>query len=269
MIAVDSLVKSFGSLRVLDRVSFSLPKGGVTAVIGPSGGGKSTLLRCINLLEKPESGTLIVGDMKLDFDEVARLHRPDVLRLRRKTGMIFQNFQLYPHRTALQNVMEGLEVVLGWKPEASRKRAMELLDRVGLPHKASSYPTTLSGGQQQRVAIARALALSPEVLLCDEPTSALDPELAAEVVEVLKSLAADGMTMLIATHDLRLAASVASEVLFLVGGNIAESGAPSVIFTHPAQARTRAFVSTITGLAPEDYPTATAGRVPAKRRSEP
>ncbi len=253
MIAADSLVKSFGSLRVLDRITFSLPKGGVTAVIGPSGGGKSTLLRCINLLEKPESGTLVVGDMRLDLNDVRRLHRADILRLRRKTGMIFQNFQLFPHRTALQNVMEGLEIVLGWKSDAARSRAMELLERVGLPHKAAAYPATLSGGQQQRVAIARALALSPEVLLCDEPTSALDPELAAEVVEVLKSLAVEGMTMLIATHDLRLAASVASEVLFLDGGTIVESGPPATMFTHPTQPRTRAFVSTITGLAPEDY----------------
>ena len=252
MIAVDSLVKNFGSLRVLDRIAFSLPKGGVTAVIGPSGGGKSTLLRCVNLLELPESGTLVVGDMRLDLG-AGRPHRADILRLRRKTGMIFQNFQLFPHRTALQNVMEGPEIVLGWKADAARRRAMELLERVGLPHKAAAYPATLSGGQQQRVAIARALALSPEVLLCDEPTSALDPELAAEVVEVLKSLAVEGMTMLIATHDLRLAASVASEVLFLDGGTIVESGPPATIFTHPTQPRTRAFVSTITGLAPEDY----------------
>lgn len=253
MIAVESLVKSFGPHRVLDRVGFSLPKGGVTALIGPSGGGKSTLLRCVNLLERPEEGKLTVGDMQLEFAEGSRIHRAELLRLRRKTGMIFQNFQLFPHRTALQNVKEGLEVVLGWKADRARGRALELLERVGLPHKADSYPATLSGGQQQRVAIARALAMSPEVLLCDEPTSALDPELAAEVVEVLKSLAADGMTMIIATHDLRLAAAVAGEVLFLDGGTIVESGPPGAIFSRPTQARTRAFVSTITGLAPEDY----------------
>jgi L-cystine transport system ATP-binding protein len=254
MISVEMVSKSFGELLVLDRVSFALQKGGVTALIGPSGGGKSTLLRCVNLLEQPESGSLTVGDMRLTFDQKSSLHRADVLRLRRKTGMIFQNFQLFPHRTALQNVMEGLEIVLGWKKDQAGKRALELLERVGLPDKASSYPATLSGGQQQRVAIARALAMSPEVLLCDEPTSALDPELAVEVVEVLKSLTRDGMTMLMATHDLRLAATIAGEVLFLDGGTIVEAGPPDLIFSHPTQSRTRAFVSTITGMKNEDYP---------------
>lgn len=253
MIEVKALTKSFGSHRVLDSVNFSLPKGGVTALIGPSGGGKSTLLRCINLLEKPESGSLTVGNMELTFNPKKPIHRKELLSLRRKTGMIFQNFQLFPHRTALQNVMEGLEIVLGWKSDQARKRALELLERVGLPEKAASYPATLSGGQQQRVAIARALALSPEVLLCDEPTSALDPELAVEVVEVLKSLTREGMTMLIATHDLRLAASVAGEVLFLDGGVIVESGPPSIIFSRPVQSRTRAFVSTITGIKEGEY----------------
>lgn len=253
MIVVTHLTKSFGKHTVLDSVGFALPPGGVTALIGPSGGGKSTLLRCINLLERPEAGTLTVGDLTLEFDPKRPPHRDDVLRLRRKTGMIFQNFQLFPHRTALHNVMEGLVTVLGWKDDRARTRALELLDRVGLPEKASAYPSTLSGGQQQRVAIARALALSPEVLLCDEPTSALDPELAAEVVEVLKGLARDGMTMMIATHDLRLARSVAHEVLFLEGGTIVESGSPEVLFSRPVQPRTQAFVSTITGATPEGY----------------
>lgn len=253
MIAVKALSKSFGTHRVLDAVSFFLPKGGVTALIGPSGGGKSTLLRCINLLERPESGTLTVGNMELTFNPKNPIHRREMLNLRRKTGMIFQNFQLFPHRTALQNVMEGLEIVLGWKSDQARKRAFELLERVGLPEKAASYPATLSGGQQQRVAIARALALSPEVLLCDEPTSALDPELAVEVVEVLKSLTREGMTMLMATHDLRLAAAVAGEVLFLDGGVIVESGPPSLIFTNPSQSRTRSFVSTITEIKEAEY----------------
>jgi L-cystine transport system ATP-binding protein len=248
MIKVEGIEKSFGSLAVLKGVSFAIPQGGVTAVIGPSGGGKSTLLRCINLLEEPEAGNLEVGDISLSFGGgAARVHRDDRLRLRRRTGMVFQNFQLFPHRTALRNVMEGLEIVLGWKPEKARERALELLERVGLPEKAEAYPATLSGGQQQRVAIARALALSPDILLCDEPTSALDPELAAEVVDVLRALAADGMTMLMATHDLRLAASVAHVVIFLDGGVIVESGAPELIFSRPVQARTQSFVSTITG----------------------
>jgi cystine transport system ATP-binding protein len=247
MIAVRDLSKSFGSHLVLDRISFSLPVGGVTALIGPSGGGKSTLLRCVNLLERPESGELTVGDQRLSFGTRSGISQAELLRLRRKTGMIFQNFQLFPHRTAQQNVMEGLVTVLGWNHEKARARSLELLDRVGLPHKASAYPGTLSGGQQQRVAIARALALSPEVLLCDEPTSALDPELAAEVVEVLRGLAREGMTMMIATHDLRLAGAVAREVLFLDAGVVVESGPPEVLFTKPVLPRTQAFVSTITG----------------------
>jgi L-cystine transport system ATP-binding protein len=253
MIKVEGLRKSFGSLEVLKGIGFAIPQGGVTAVIGPSGGGKSTLLRCVNLLEEPESGRIEVGDIALSFGGGLRVHRDDKLRVRRRTGMVFQNFQLFPHRTALRNVMEGLEIVLGWKPEKARGRAMELLERVGMPDKADAYPATLSGGQQQRVAIARALALSPEILLCDEPTSALDPELAAEVVDVLRALAADGMTMLMATHDLRLAASVAHEVIFLDGGVIVESGAPGAIFSRPAEARTRVFVSSITGVDPDSY----------------
>jgi cystine transport system ATP-binding protein len=253
MIEVKDLRKSFGSLTVLKGVSFSAPQGRVTALIGPSGGGKSTLLRCINLLEQPEEGSLRLGDSSLSFQPKSHIHRDEMLRLRRKTGMIFQNFQLFPHRTALQNVMEGLETSLRWKKEKAQARALELLERVGLPEKAQSYPATLSGGQQQRVAIARALALSPDVLLCDEPTSALDPELASEVVDVLKGLATDGMTMIIATHDLRLAAAIAGEVIFLDGGRIVESGAPDAIFGHPCQPRTQVFVSAITGTMPDSF----------------
>jgi len=247
MIRIEGLRKSFGPLEVLKGVSFSIPQGGVTALIGPSGGGKSTLLRCVNLLEEPDSGSLEVGDIRLGFGKAARLHRDDRLRVRRRTGMVFQSFQLFPHRSALRNVMEGLETVLGWPQERARARALELLDRVGLPEKADAYPATLSGGQQQRVAIARALAMSPEVLLCDEPTSALDPELAAEVVGVLRSLAAEGMTMLMATHDLRLASQVARDVIFLDGGVIVESGPPESVFSRPSEARTRSFVSSIVG----------------------
>lgn len=247
MIRLDSITKSFGTHVVLNNVSISLPTGGVTALIGPSGGGKSTLLRCVNLLERPESGSLTVGASTVTFGTKAGLAQDEVLALRRRTGMIFQNFQLFPHRTALHNVMEGLVTVLGWKADRAQARALELLERVGLPHKAGAYPATLSGGQQQRVAIARALALSPEVLLCDEPTSALDPELAAEVVEVLRTLAQEGMTMLLATHDLRLAGAVAREVLFLDGGVIVESGPPERLFSQPTHPRTQTFVATITG----------------------
>jgi cystine transport system ATP-binding protein len=253
MIKVEGLRKSFGALEVLKGVSFSLEQGGVTAIIGPSGGGKSTLLRCVNLLEEPESGTLEVGGHRLRFDSPSRPRHDEILSVRRKTGMVFQSFQLFPHRTALENVMEGPLTVLKKRPEQARSLALELLDKVGLPEKADAYPSTLSGGQQQRVAIARALAMSPEVLLCDEPTSALDPELAAEVVEVLRALAADGMTMLMATHDLRLAASVAREVLFIDGGLVAESGPPDKIFSHPEKERTQAFVASITGIYPYSF----------------
>jgi cystine transport system ATP-binding protein len=245
MIRLEGVTKSFGSHLVLNSIDIALPAGSVTALIGPSGGGKSTLLRCVNLLERPEAGRLTVGSSVVTFGTQGPTHE-QVLALRRRTGMIFQSFQLFPHRTALQNVEEGLTTVLGWKPERARQRALELLDRVGLPQKANAFPATLSGGQQQRVAIARALALSPEVLLCDEPTSALDPELAAEVVDVLAGLARDGMTMLLATHDLRLAKNLAQTVLFLDGGLIVESGPPEALFGHPVQPRTQAFVSTIT-----------------------
>jgi len=253
MIRIDGLKKRFGALPVLNGVSFTIPQGGVTAVIGPSGGGKSTLLRCVNLLERPDEGSVALGDIELRFGPSSHVGRDELLRLRRRTGMVFQNFQLFPHRTVLQNVMEGLRTVLGWDDARSRDRALGLLERVGLPQKADSYPATLSGGQQQRVAIARALAMSPEVLLCDEPTSALDPELAAEVVDVLRDLAADGMTMLMATHDLRLAASVAHDVLFLDGGLLVESGPPESVFGHPEKARTQAFVATITGVYPDSF----------------
>ena len=253
MITASNIHKRFGKLDVLNGVSLVVPESSVTALIGPSGGGKSTLLRCVNALEIPEEGTLTLGDFELDFGSRRRVHNDELLRLRRRTGMIFQNFQLFPHRTVAQNVMEGLVTVAGWKKGAARARAEELLERVGIRHKADAYPATLSGGQQQRVAIARALALSPEVLLCDEPTSALDPELAAEVVDVLRELAGEGMTMLIATHDLRFAASVAREVLFLDGGVIVESGPPEVVLGRPVQTRTKAFISAASGLSPDSY----------------
>jgi cystine transport system ATP-binding protein len=256
MIRLQSIVKRFAEATILHGVDLTIPEGGVTALIGPSGGGKSTLLRCVNLLEIPTSGTLEIADSRIDFQPNKRPSRADILRLRRRTGMVFQNFQLFPHQTAVENVEEGLLTVLRWPKDKARARALELLAKVGLAEKADAWPATLSGGQQQRVAIARALAPSPKVLLCDEPTSALDPELAEEVVEVLAQLAREGTTMLMATHDLRLARRMAREVVFLEAGAIVEQGPPDQLFGHPTQARTARFIATLTGAAPEPSPSA-------------
>jgi cystine transport system ATP-binding protein len=249
MIRLSKIEKSFGKLAVLRGVSLTVAEGSVTALIGPSGSGKSTLLRCVNLLEIPEAGELVLGEETVRFTGRTP-DRETIRRVRLQTGMVFQNFQLFPHRTALGNVMESLLVVLKWPEDKARARAMELLDKVGLAHRADAWPAQLSGGQQQRVAIARALASSPRVLLCDEPTSALDPELALEVVEVLTQLAREGTTMMIATHDLRLAASVAQEAALLEAGEIVESGPARELFTNPRQERTRRFISTLRAEAP-------------------
>lgn len=245
MIAVDKIHKSFSGVQVLNGVSLQVAEGSVTALIGPSGSGKSTLLRCVNLLEIPQSGEVRIDDAVVDFGPGIKPKRADVLALRRKTGMVFQNFQLFPHLTALENVMEGLVTVLKWSHEDARARAMALLEKVGMTAKADAWPANLSGGQQQRVAIARALAPAPKVLLCDEPTSALDPQLAGEVVEVLAQLAREGTTMLMATHDLRLASNIAGNVLFLDGGGIVEAGLSAQVFGSPADPRTRRFVSSL------------------------
>jgi cystine transport system ATP-binding protein len=246
MITLENIDKSFKDLHVLKGVSLTVREGGVTALIGPSGGGKSTLLRCVNLLEVPQSGRVHIDDAVIDFTPSGKPDRNAVLALRRKTGMVFQNFQLFPHLTAIENVMEGLLTVLKWPREKAKARAMELLEKTGMTPKADAWPASLSGGQQQRVAIARALAPSPKVLLCDEPTSALDPELATEVVEVLTQLAREGTTMLMATHDLRLASSIANEVAFLDGGEIVESGHARDVFGNPQRRRTKQFISTLT-----------------------
>jgi L-cystine transport system ATP-binding protein len=253
MIKLQKIEKYFGDHRVLDSIDLSLAPGNVTALIGPSGSGKSTLLRCVNLLEIPESGSLELGDQRIEFSRTVKPSRDAVLAIRRRTGMVFQNFQLFPHRTVIENVMEGLMTVLKWDRERARQRAHELLTKVGIAHKADAWPSTLSGGQQQRVAIARALAPSPEVLLCDEPTSALDPGLAAEVVDVLRQLAKEGMTMLMATHDLRLAATIARDVVLLNNGAVLEAGSARDIFTRPKRAETATFVSTLTQTLPDDW----------------
>ncbi|WP_042119100.1 amino acid ABC transporter ATP-binding protein [Rhizobium etli] len=245
MIELSNIEKRFGDAVILKDISIRIPEGSVTALVGPSGGGKSTLLRCINLLEIPRSGTIRLGEEELSFAPGKRLGWPAIQKIRRQTGMVFQNFQLFPHQTAIENVMEGLVTVLKWPKEKARERAMELLTKVGMAHKTNAWPSTLSGGQQQRVAIARALAPSPRVLLCDEPTSALDPELSAEVVDVLGQLAREGTTMVMATHDLRLASNIANDVVFLEAGTVVETGSAKAIFSAPERERTKRFISTI------------------------
>jgi cystine transport system ATP-binding protein len=246
MVDLKNIEKRFGDHTVLKNVSLSVAEGSVMALVGPSGGGKSTLLRCINLLEIPTSGSVEVAGDRLEFRPGVRMRTKQIQLVRRHTGMVFQNFQLFPHRTVIENVTEGLTTVLKWPKERARERAMALLEKVGLAHKAEVWPSTLSGGQQQRVAIARALAPSPKVLLCDEPTSALDPELSGEVVDVLAQLAREGTTMVMATHDLRLASRIANEVTVLDGGVVVETGSSRDIFTKPKQERTKRFIATLT-----------------------
>ncbi|MDP9811663.1 cystine transport system ATP-binding protein [Rhizobium tibeticum] len=245
MIELSHIEKRFGDAVILKDISIRIPEGSVTALVGPSGGGKSTLLRCINLLEIPTAGMIRLGEEKLSFAQGQKTGWQAIQKIRRQTGMVFQNFQLFPHQTAIENVMEGLVTVLRWPKEKARERAMELLTKVGMAHKGDAWPSTLSGGQQQRVAIARALAPSPRVLLCDEPTSALDPELSAEVVDVLGRLAREGTTMVMATHDLRLASKIANDVVFLEAGSVVETGSARNIFTAPQRERTKRFISTI------------------------
>ena len=245
MIELSNIEKRFGDAVILKDISLSFPDGSVTALVGPSGGGKSTLLRCINLLELPTEGTVRIGDDATSFTAGTRVSWQSIQKIRRQTGMVFQNFQLFPHRTAIENVMESLLIVQKWSREKARERAMELLTKVGMAHKADAWPANLSGGQQQRVAIARALGPSPQVLLCDEPTSALDPELSEEVVDVLGQLAREGTTMVMATHDLRLASRIANNVVFLEAGKVVETGSSDAIFRAPSQERTRRFVSSI------------------------
>ncbi|MBY4591987.1 MULTISPECIES: amino acid ABC transporter ATP-binding protein [Rhizobium] len=249
MIELSNIEKRFGDAVILKDITIRIPEGSVTALVGPSGGGKSTLLRCINLLEIPTSGAIRLGVETLSFAPGKRTSWQAIQKIRRQTGMVFQNFQLFPHQTAIENVMEGLVTVLKWPREKARERAMELLTKVGMTHKADAWPSTLSGGQQQRVAIARALAPSPRVLLCDEPTSALDPELSAEVVDVLGQLAREGTTMVMATHDLRLASKIANDVVFLEAGSVVETGSARAIFTAPERERTKRFISTINAAA--------------------
>ncbi|MFD2618587.1 amino acid ABC transporter ATP-binding protein [Terrilactibacillus laevilacticus] len=243
MLSVQDLHKSFGDHHVLKGVHFSLDKGKVLVIIGPSGSGKTTVLRSLNLLEIPDDGSLKIGDAHVAFGK--KLSKKAVKQIRQKSAMVFQGYNLFPHRTVLENVIEGpVQVQKKGKQEAIQK-AKELLEKVGLSEHIHKYPHQLSGGQQQRVGIARALAIEPELILFDEPTSALDPELVGEVLKVMKSLANEGWTMIIVTHELKFAEEVADEVIFMDQGAIIEKGQPSLLFNHPEQERTKQFLSRI------------------------
>lgn len=241
MIQVKGLRKSFGKLDVLNGIDLSIQKGEVVAIIGPSGSGKSTFLRCLNVLEIPTSGSIKIGSKMLDFGWKPK--EREIRLLRSQTAMVFQSFNLFPHLTALQNVMEGLVTVQGMDRQTASNQANSLLEKVGLTEKRDAYPIQLSGGQQQRVAIARALAIKPAVLLFDEPTSALDPELVGGVLATIRELAQDKtQTMLIVTHEMNFARDVADRVIFMDGGKIIEMGTPSEVFGSPKQPRTKQFL---------------------------
>jgi polar amino acid transport system ATP-binding protein len=243
MIEVSDLWKAFGPVEVLKGISLEVPKGSVVALIGPSGSGKSTLLRCINLLDLPDRGRVRVGDQVVDRAH-GRLPRDRALAsFRARTGMVFQLFNLFPHMTALENVSAGPLFVKKWRAREAKATAMELLAKVGLSDKADAYPSHLSGGQRQRVAIARALAMSPEVMLFDEVTSALDPELVGEVLDVIRGLADEGMTMILVTHEMAFAHEVARTVAFMSDGGIVEIGRPDEVMVRPQNPRTRAFLA--------------------------
>ena len=243
MISIKGLTKRFDQLEVLKGMNVEVDKGQVIVLIGPSGSGKTTFLRCLNALEIPNDGTVSIGGAAVDFTKKAS--KQQLLQLRRKTGMVFQNYNLFPHMTALENVMEGPTVVQKRNKPETRKKAIQLLEKVGLGDKVDYYPFQLSGGQQQRVGIARALAIEPEVMLFDEPTSALDPELVGEVLKVMKDLAEEGMTMVVVTHEMRFAQEAADKVIFMDGGYIVEEGPPQEVFENPKNERTKQFLNLI------------------------
>lgn len=239
MITVNNLKKTFGDLEVLSGINEHINKGEVVVVIGPSGSGKSTFLRCLNLLETPTDGEIFIDGEKVNDPKV------DVNRIRQKMGMVFQHFNLFPHLTIIKNVTLAPVLLKKMTKEQAHDKAIELLGKVGLADKADAYPSQLSGGQKQRVAIARALAMEPEIMLFDEPTSALDPEMVGEVLDVMKSLAKSGMTMVVVTHEMGFAKEVGTRVLFMDQGVVMESGKPGEIFDDPKNERTQKFLSSV------------------------
>ena len=240
MIHVNNLYKSFGKNNVLKGIDEHIKKGEVVVVIGPSGSGKSTFLRCLNLLEEPTSGNVIFED-----NDITDKKKVDINKIREKMGMVFQQFNLFPHKTVLENLTIAPLKVKKVSKEQAEKKALELLERVGLTNKAKAYPSSLSGGQKQRIAIARALAMEPDGMLFDEPTSALDPEMVGEVLSVMKDLAKEGMTMVVVTHEMGFAREVGDRILFMDEGNIVEQGTPEQIFSNPQNPRTIDFLSKV------------------------
>lgn len=239
MLRVKDLHKSFGDNEVLKGIDENIEKGEVVCVIGPSGSGKSTFLRCLNLLEEPTSGEVYLDDEKINAPDV------DINKVRQRLGMVFQNFNLFPHKTVTENITMAPINVLKMPQDEAVKKAHELLEMVGLADKADEYPKSLSGGQQQRVAIARALAMGPEAMLFDEPTSALDPEMVGDVLAVMKNLASEGMTMVIVTHEMGFAREVADRVVFMDDGYLVEEGTPEEIFDNPKEERVKDFLSKV------------------------
>ena len=239
IVRIRNLKKAFGGNTVLHDINLDVKKGEKVVVLGPSGSGKSTMLRCINALEDVSGGAITVDGVEITNPKV------DINKVREHLGMVFQRFNLWPHKSVIENVMLAQRVVLGRKPEDARARAQELLRMVGLADKADAYPASLSGGQQQRVAIARALAMEPKVMLFDEPTSALDPELVGEVLSVMTKLAESGMTMIVVTHEIGFAREVADRVIFMDGGYIVEEGHPSEVLVNPKEERTRTFLKRV------------------------
>ena len=242
MLEIRDVKKAFDTHTVLDGIDLDVNKGDVTAILGPSGSGKTTFLRCLNFLERADSGTLVFDGEKFDL-HAAR--KAEIARVRKKTAFVFQNYNLFLNKTALQNVTLGLTSGAGMKKEEARERAVKALEKVGMADRQGHYPSQLSGGQQQRVAIARALAMQPEIIYFDEPTSALDPELIGEVLAVMRQLAEEGMTMLVVTHEMDFARNVSNQVLFMEGGKVIESGPSKDFFANPKEERSREFIRAI------------------------
>ncbi len=249
MLKIENLSKSFGNNKVLDNVSLQINDGEIVSIIGPSGTGKTTLLRCVNYLERPDEGKITIDDHSVDTKKATS---KDIHGLCLRSGMVFQSYNLFNNKTVLENVMEAQIVVKKRKKKEAKERALKELEKVGMVDWKDHYPSQLSGGQQQRVALARAIAMDPSILLLDEPTSALDPELTQEVLQTIRSIAADGMTMFIVTHEIEFAKSLCDRIIFMDEGHIIEQGTPREIFNDPKEKRTQEFISF---LLPQDYQT--------------